>query len=353
MSSKRTIGLLSAVCLLLGCAGPSQLRMTSTGAAMITEVPAVSREMANPLSLIGFAATSNPIAAALHPNGTQAFVVLGNRNELVRVVDLNGAPQIDGAVQVGVRPVGLALSSDGQWAVVPDFAGASVTLVNTGSMTGTTIPVGMRPTSVAISGDDAWVALSDGALVQLKLGSGTVGASIALETIEAEDGACMPSQVSSVTISEQRAFVSARCAGSSGAVSVSVVDLLTQKEVGSHVLLQVSRVFRRAYLYGADLKGADLRGVDLYKCQLGSANLANADLRNASLAGAYLFNTDLRGADLRGARFSPALKGAELKQTGLVGARFDESTELPFSREEALRRGMIAVGSNEEVASSF
>ena len=80
--------------------------------------------------------------------------------------------------------------------------------------------------------------------------------------------------------------------------------------------------FRHAYLYGANFNGADLQGVDLYRCQLGQADLRNADLRNANLAGAYLFKADLRGADLRGARFSPTLKGAELKQTVLVGARF-------------------------------
>jgi hypothetical protein len=103
------------------------------------------------------------------------------------------------------------------------------------------------------------------------------------------------------------------------------------------------------YLYGANLQGADLQGVDLYRWQLGRADLTNADLRHANLAGAYLFNADLRGADLRGARFSTALKGAELKQTVLVGARFDAATQLPFSEAEALRRGMVK--SNEEVAS--
>ena len=107
------------------------------------------------------------------------------------------------------------------------------------------------------------------------------------------------------------------------------------------------------YLYGANLKGADLQGVELYRCQLGQADLSNADLRNASLAGAYLFKADLRGADLRGAKFAPPLDGAELKQTGLVGARFDATTQLPFSRDEALRRGMISMEPSQEVASRF
>ena len=107
---------------------------------------------------------------------------------------------------------------------------------------------------------------------------------------------------------------------------------------------------RHEYLYGANLAGADLSGEDLYRCQLGSADLLEADLRVAQLAGAYLFKADLRGSDLRGAIFSSTLKGAELKQTRLAGARFDRTTALPFTTDEALRRGMVFVDV-EEVAS--
>lgn len=107
--------------------------------------------------------------------------------------------------------------------------------------------------------------------------------------------------------------------------------------------------FRHQYLYGANLAGADLSGEDLYRCQLGSADLHGADLRGAQLAGAYLFKADLRGTDLRGAIFSSTLKGAELKQTRLHGARFDATTTLPFSAQEAVRRGMVFVDA-EEVA---
>jgi uncharacterized protein YjbI with pentapeptide repeats len=105
-----------------------------------------------------------------------------------------------------------------------------------------------------------------------------------------------------------------------------------------------SKDLRNEYLFGADLQNANLRGADLHRAQLGHADLRNADLRNASLAGAYLFKTDLRGADLRGAKFSPALKGAELNKTLLVGAMFDSTTELPFSKAEALNRGMVQIG---------
>lgn len=102
-----------------------------------------------------------------------------------------------------------------------------------------------------------------------------------------------------------------------------------------------SKDYRDAYLFQADLSGADLQGADLTRCQLGGADLRNADLRGATLAGAYLYKADLRGADLRGANFSLKLKGAELARTQLNGARFDISTVLPFSTDEALRRGMV------------
>ena len=111
-----------------------------------------------------------------------------------------------------------------------------------------------------------------------------------------------------------------------------------------------SKDLRHAYLFEADLKGADLQGADLYRCQLSRANLSHADLRHAHLAGAYLFKTDLRGADLRGATFALSLKGAELKETLLEGARFDRSTVLPFSADEAIRRGMVMTTDESEVA---
>ena len=109
---------------------------------------------------------------------------------------------------------------------------------------------------------------------------------------------------------------------------------------------------RNEYLFEANLQNADLNGADLYRCQLGRADLRNANLRNANLAGAYLFKTDLRGADLRGAKFAQSLKGAELKKTLLTGALFDETTELPFSTAEALNRGMVQVGGEQQLVTA-
>lgn len=101
-------------------------------------------------------------------------------------------------------------------------------------------------------------------------------------------------------------------------------------------------------LDGARLVGAKLRWAHLAQSQLVGAGLRRADLREAYLGGANLTNADLREADLRGAdlvgykliRGTPwlptRLDGADLRR-----ALYDASTKLPFSEDEAGRRGMV------------
>lgn len=96
------------------------------------------------------------------------------------------------------------------------------------------------------------------------------------------------------------------------------------------------------YLFGRDLRGANLKGAILFRTNLTHADLRGADLRGASLAGSYLYQANLCGADLRGASFETRLKGAELYRVELDGARFDESTRLPFSMSAALERRMVS-----------
>jgi uncharacterized protein YjbI with pentapeptide repeats len=100
---------------------------------------------------------------------------------------------------------------------------------------------------------------------------------------------------------------------------------------------------RQTYFFRADLKRKDMRQANLQKAHLSQADLRGADLRGASLEGAYLRKTDLRDADLRGAKFSTALKGAELFSTRLEGARYDASTVLPFDDAKARALGMVKV----------
>ncbi len=103
---------------------------------------------------------------------------------------------------------------------------------------------------------------------------------------------------------------------------------------------------RGAYLFEADLRGVDLRGANLHKAHLSGADLCGADLRGANLSGAYLHNADLREADLRSATFNVLLRGADLYKVKLEGAKVDRSTELPFSRADAIKRGIVLLDSS-------
>jgi len=46
------------------------------------------------------------------------------------------------------------------------------------------------------------------------------------------------------------------------------------------------------------------------------------------------------------------LSGIDLKGAKCEGARYNSSTELPFSREEAEERGMVFVGKDEPLKKS-
>jgi uncharacterized protein YjbI with pentapeptide repeats len=74
--------------------------------------------------------------------------------------------------------------------------------------------------------------------------------------------------------------------------------------------------------------------------------MSRADLTGASLRHALVDMLDLTDADLLGADLSDArLKPCPDRRSGacLSGARFDARTILPFSRAEAVARGMVAI----------
>ncbi len=72
------------------------------------------------------------------------------------------------------------------------------------------------------------------------------------------------------------------------------------------------------------------------------ADLENTDLTKANLQGAYL-----RGAHLQGAKLSKAdltrVQKANLKGANLQRAKFNKYTILPFSKEQAIKKGMVFV----------
>ena len=107
----------------------------------------------------------------------------------------------------------------------------------------------------------------------------------------------------------------------------------------------------QASLEGASLLGANLQGAILKDARLNQANLQGADLSDA-----VLFGSDLREADLRGARltraalvegreaslFIPLAGNIRIGRTRFAGARYDESTQLPFDSQQAETRKMQA-----------
>jgi uncharacterized protein YjbI with pentapeptide repeats len=94
-------------------------------------------------------------------------------------------------------------------------------------------------------------------------------------------------------------------------------------------------------LVGANLRGANFANVLWY---LGS--ITGSDLTGANLAGTF-GQMDYQGSRLRGARLTGAdltwsdLGDADLHGADLRGALFSPHTRLPFSGEEARRRGMV------------
>ncbi|MCG2726078.1 MAG: pentapeptide repeat-containing protein [Elusimicrobia bacterium] len=89
-----------------------------------------------------------------------------------------------------------------------------------------------------------------------------------------------------------------------------------------------------ANLSGADLSGANLNRIDLKE----------ADLSGTDLGGANLIEADLREANLNEACLNAAiLSMSNLSGAKLKDSKYNDMTFLPFSEEEANKRGMIKV----------
>ncbi len=87
-----------------------------------------------------------------------------------------------------------------------------------------------------------------------------------------------------------------------------------------------------------DFHGLDFHSADLLEADLRGANLRNASFEYADLSGAALMGADLRGANLKDADLSRAEIDA---YSQFKDAFYTEHTQLPFSFEEASKRGMF------------
>lgn len=87
----------------------------------------------------------------------------------------------------------------------------------------------------------------------------------------------------------------------------------------------------------ANLRGADFSGNGCYETTFRQSDLTGAKLARIAGNGCQFEASDLTRVDLRGARIARA----RLHSVILTQAVFDRQTELPFTREEALARGML------------
>lgn len=96
---------------------------------------------------------------------------------------------------------------------------------------------------------------------------------------------------------------------------------------------------RGAYLKATDWSESSLQELLATGTRFINVSFKGCDLRNANFWGALLQNVDFRKSDLRGAN----LELVALLMTQFKGAQFNNKTKLPFSKDEALKRGMIEV----------
>ena len=112
-------------------------------------------------------------------------------------------------------------------------------------------------------------------------------------------------------------------------------------------LLGRNRLWKRVRSKGKDLKKTSLKETDLSELHLQGADLSYSNLEKASLErsdlhGATLIHADLRQANLKGAN----LEDVSCDEAIWEGAIADENTVLPFSREEAEKKGVVFITSS-------
>jgi uncharacterized protein YjbI with pentapeptide repeats len=96
-----------------------------------------------------------------------------------------------------------------------------------------------------------------------------------------------------------------------------------------------------ANLVEARLEHSMMSGARLYRANLSRIRAKDSFWLAADLSRAKLVGADLRGADLRSVDLRATdLSGARVEGAVFEGAVYDRETVLPFSTEEATRRGM-------------
>ena len=100
-----------------------------------------------------FSGGTDPVAVAISPNGSVAYVVNQSGSDSVSEISTATDSTIGSPIPVGSTPDNIALSPDGATAYVTDYGSDSVTAFSTTNPTAaaTAIPVGHQPDDVAIT----------------------------------------------------------------------------------------------------------------------------------------------------------------------------------------------------------
>lgn len=117
--------------------------------------------------------------------------------------------------------------------------------------------------------------------------------------------------------------------------------------------------FRRSVVLQSDFSHIKAQHLDLRGSHFKSTNFDHSDLQNLFATGSRFIKTSFQYCNLQNANFwgsqlqeidfrQADLRGANLKTTYVLfsqfeGAKFNHQTQLPFSTEEALNKGMVQV----------
>ena len=96
---------------------------------------------------------------------------------------------------------------------------------------------------------------------------------------------------------------------------------------------------RGSWIKGNTWTDSNLKGWQASGVRLEKTSFVNCDLQNANFWGANLQESKFQGSDLRGANLESTL----VLFTKFNGSKFNSKTRLPFSKAEALNRGMVEV----------
>ena len=146
---KKALGINAlALLMLVSIAGASPFAYITNGDSNNVSVIDVSTNKVTTSISVG----SNPMGAAVNPNGTKVYVGNANSNN-ISIID-TATNIVTATVPVGSNPMGVTVSPDGKNVYVANHLNNTVSFFDTSTnIVKSTVPVGKKPTGVAVSPD--------------------------------------------------------------------------------------------------------------------------------------------------------------------------------------------------------